>query len=619
MLKFKVNPLWCCYEGPGPGGINGPPGIGGFGGLPGDPGSGHGVPADPGAFGDNDANIDATISAMVQSMAQAEENSGQNAIAAMDSDIESVRNNTLFSFLKALIFPMGLTGMATTIGMANYNLSKAKSALADEIGQDRAEEAFAHAFEGFNAEHATDISPEGDFTEADLKEISEKLYGFDAENATQEQKDRYMVEQYYESKNPSGTDMGRDDFEEWVDQELQNIQDPKYRLNRSQEIGLPAWYKSYLNSSTQDFLAEFQGEGASSMADTNNDWVLDAYGSINRTGKGVRADQIDAAGLAFWNKWLEDNPEATKEEFQETFNAAVQEYQEKNPDSPYTTYTQQFEAPTGQEDWVRDMYENIGREGIGDRVDQIDQPGYNFWTNWLAENPDATKEEFEEAFTQAVADYQTKNPDSPYSAYTDNFMPNPNRTYDNVFDLDQESTRTYTPGHMDLLESLTSQAQDLSGRSISATVGGQPITVMPRSNQDQLNMLMGHLMTGRKLSELEHQFDEQLGFDKSVFNNTFRETQSQFDDTLLEQQRTWEEQVRQFNQNFTENQRQFDIAMEQGAHQFDITTTPSTVDKASQILGLGSDALNLYKTLTSDTASEISSATVDALKTFLNF
>lgn len=57
--------------------------------------------------------------------------------------------------------------------------------------------------------------------------------------------DRAVVEQFYKGKT-QGQQFGRDDFSKWVSQETKNIQNPKYRMDRGQEIGLPGWYKQYL-------------------------------------------------------------------------------------------------------------------------------------------------------------------------------------------------------------------------------------------------------------------------------------------------------------------------------------------------------------------------------------
>jgi hypothetical protein len=169
-------------------------------------------------------------------------------------------------------------------------------------------------------------------------------------------------------------------------------------------------------------------------------------------------------------------------------------------------------------------------------------------------------------------------------------------------DIDRPEER---PGQEDLLNDLVRQAQDISGQSISATVGGQPITVMPRSNQDQLNNIMGYLFTDQKMTELEHQFDQQ--------HNTERE---KFISSLMQDERRIDELSRQFNLGFAEDQRQFDTQLSEGVRQFnraDELAQPSSVDKISQLLGLGADAINIWDTVDSLVDTDLTKALVDKI------
>jgi hypothetical protein len=453
-----------------------------------------------------------------------------NTAQGQQQDIASKFAKALFTSLFTGMSPVTL---GFNVAKASRALNKAKSEMSKTLGDDLTEQAFSDAMAGFNAEHDTNISPEGKFSEANVRKIAEGIYGFDPETATREQIDEYVVKQYYQSKNPSGSNMGRDGFQQWVNQETLNLQNPQYRANRSTEMGLPNWYKSYLSNSTnKDFLADLKEGDNMATQDEEN----------------------------------------TQEETEEA--------------TPKT--------------WVDEAYQRVNRSGMGDQASQIDQAGYDYWTNWIEQNPSATQEDFFAAFDQAVLDYQSQNPDSKYTTYTTDFTQQPDGIDPRRNQFQWTPTgegREQIEGHGDLLAQLTQQAQDLTGRSISATVGGQPLTVMPRSNQDQLNMIMGHLFTDRKLSELEHQFDQTIDFNKESFVNTFLEGQSRFDESLGQQQQTLAEQIRQYNTSFGENQRQFDERMDMGAYQFDVQTMPSTVDKASQLLGLGTDALNIWKTV----------------------
>jgi hypothetical protein len=70
---------------------------------------------------------------------------------------------------------------------------------------------------------------------------------------------------------------------------------------------------------------------------------------------------------------------------------------------------------------VNSLYGSVGRSGIGQAVNQIDQGGYDYWTNQLlsgAVDPNAAQQ----TFSTAINQYITQNPDDPYSQYISSYQ-----------------------------------------------------------------------------------------------------------------------------------------------------------------------------------------------------
>jgi hypothetical protein len=80
-------------------------------------------------------------------------------------------------------------------------------------------------------------------------------------------------------------------------------------------------------------------------------------------------------------------------------------------------------TPTlGSEDQlIRDAYGSIGRTGIGGEASQIDQAGYDYWSNAL-KTGQIKPEEFQQKFRDTAADYLVSNPEDKYSTYTTDFL-----------------------------------------------------------------------------------------------------------------------------------------------------------------------------------------------------
>jgi hypothetical protein len=72
---------------------------------------------------------------------------------------------------------------------------------------------------------------------------------------------------------------------------------------------------------------------------TPQSMVDSAYAGIGRYGMGSQPNQIDPAGYQYWNQQLSSGA-VNPNNFFSTFNQAVQNYQQQNPNDPYTLYTQ---------------------------------------------------------------------------------------------------------------------------------------------------------------------------------------------------------------------------------------------------------------------------------------
>jgi len=177
MLIFRINPLWCGAVGDGVGAMGAGMGLG-----QGDPGQSSLGTSDSGGgdFGgfsgghasidpsmDNDA-IDAAFNALAQSDAQAAENNaifGQAASDAAEAAKQSAVMSTLKGFLISLFTGMSPLSMVATVVKTTRALNSAKSNMTSVFGQAATDAAFAEAFAGFNAAHASDGGGPGEFTE----------------------------------------------------------------------------------------------------------------------------------------------------------------------------------------------------------------------------------------------------------------------------------------------------------------------------------------------------------------------------------------------------------------------------------------------------------------------
>jgi hypothetical protein len=72
---------------------------------------------------------------------------------------------------------------------------------------------------------------------------------------------------------------------------------------------------------------------------TPQSMVDSAYAGIGRYGSGTGVNQVDNAGRQYWNNQLSSGAVAPQD-FNRSFNSAVQQYQTQNPNSALTQYTQ---------------------------------------------------------------------------------------------------------------------------------------------------------------------------------------------------------------------------------------------------------------------------------------
>ena len=112
--------------------------------------------------------------------------------------------------------------------------------------------------------------------------------------------------------------------------------------------------------------------------------VNQAYGNIGKTGIGTGANQIDQEGYNYWTNALKSGA-MTPESFQRTFQESAVK---NNPGLSAANL-------------VNSAYGNIGKSGIGTGTNQIDQQGYDFWTNALQTGA-MTPQSFQQTFQDAA-------------------------------------------------------------------------------------------------------------------------------------------------------------------------------------------------------------------------
>lgn len=76
---------------------------------------------------------------------------------------------------------------------------------------------------------------------------------------------------------------------------------------------------------------------AAVMPSPTNDMVEAAYRGIGRTGIGSQSNQIDQDGWNYWTKQLQSGA-IKPDQFQDAFNASVNQYMAEKPNDRYTQY-----------------------------------------------------------------------------------------------------------------------------------------------------------------------------------------------------------------------------------------------------------------------------------------
>jgi len=105
------------------------------------------------------------------------------------------------------------------------------------------------------------------------------------------------------------------------------------------------------------------------------DLVRSAYAGIGRTGFGTDLNQIDQQGFDWWMSNLQSG-NVTPDTLSASFNKIANEQAATNP-----AYAQQIQSGYGN--LVDQAYESVGRTGIGTGLNQVDQPGRDFWMDQL--------------------------------------------------------------------------------------------------------------------------------------------------------------------------------------------------------------------------------------------
>jgi hypothetical protein len=97
----------------------------------------------------------------------------------------------------------------------------------------------------------------------------------------------------------------------------------------------PVYQGQYQNYATTNPL----GVSQYGTQQTPQSMVDSAYAGIGRYGSGSGVNQVDQAGRQYWNNQLSSGAVAPQD-FNKSFNSAVQQYQTQNPNSALTQYTQ---------------------------------------------------------------------------------------------------------------------------------------------------------------------------------------------------------------------------------------------------------------------------------------
>jgi hypothetical protein len=118
------------------------------------------------------------------------------------------------------------------------------------------------------------------------------------------------------------------------------IYDPNYADNitgykESSQFYQPIYQPQYNNYTTTNPL----GVSQYGTPMTSRSLVDSAYAGIGRYGSGNQTNQADPGGRQFWENALNSGT-LNPQNFFQSFNNSVQEYQTQNPNDRYTQYTQ---------------------------------------------------------------------------------------------------------------------------------------------------------------------------------------------------------------------------------------------------------------------------------------
>jgi len=508
MIIFKMNPLICCWgpgEGPGGslGGASSDGSMGGNfgGGISGGGNVGFGSDEGNEGFDPNDGS-DTAAAAMVaavgsnnpadiaaalgitasEAIAMADVVSGQQAMtteatAATAKAIKKANSKTLMSFLGSLLTGMAPIGLIGRAFKSSQTVENVQTQIAAVYGDDIAEAAMSSVMAGF-ANTDTTSTP---------SELESKSLKFIQTIAGNSQMANLII-----SQNP---DYSNDDV-------LTALNDRKARDT--------AIEKAYMDSSS----ATSDGFGRSSEAYNE---TLNSRLNLVSTGRG-RSDRGQEIGLPSW--------------YQKYYQSGT-----LGADDPYTNSA--TDLPTSDEDDTIDnggipdnatprdrilhAYKNLGREGIGDRPNQIDQEGLDYWTEQFA-NGSVNAETF-----QGVFDFAAASSDTQRSAISDipdtipeNLRPGindyVNRSNDitDIYNQKAESLwddylgfeKTYFDEYQGIKDQYKSNLASIPSMNLQLpdTMGGATMPMAPKVHSkmygDQANT-MGHLTESQSQTNLQ--------------------------------------------------------------------------------------------------------------------
>jgi len=278
-------------------------------------------------------------------------------------------------------------------GATGFSMDSSNSSTSDYVPfADGGEVKFTPMFEGDRPEFQEEAKKLGKQAYADIGSLSPQ----------QLQRWKAYAEVYNLPLSTVGSD---NSYEDQVSSYMRSLQEnpPESKRNRYYADG-----GSVLGGNMEDD----QNNMVSTMGVPDyGDYVQSLYGNLGRSGMGTGANQIDPGGYDYWTNALNTGT-ATKEGVAQSFA----DYLKANPvaaapaapastlTGPASTTSTTTSAIPDYGDYVKLQYSNLGRAGFGTGQNQIDQGGYDYWTNLLNTGA-ASQQDVAGAFSkQGIAD-----------------------------------------------------------------------------------------------------------------------------------------------------------------------------------------------------------------------